>query len=230
MSYQVASLRQRLPVRRMVRRGMSGLGWDCSQPILRSNYYGEACQLGQGSITEACLARQDQLEQQFVADQQAWYAACSPGSTMQAQANYANTQMAIYGTQVYGDNAAAAQQQAAQFTAADYTAPTVAAKPPASSTGSGSGSGSGSTSGSGSASGSGGGSGSGSASGSGGGSGSGSASGSGGGAGSTPASCFSIFPSTIPGSDPCIGPVGTKTALALAAAVVGLIFAFGGHK
>lgn len=131
MSYAPALPRQQVifrpPLRRR-RRGMGSLGADCSTPILRSNYYGQPCELGQGAATETCLARQDQLEQQFVADQQAWYAQCSPGSTIQAQQAWENQQMATYGTQVYGTDAAQAQQQAAQFTAALYTAPTVAPK------------------------------------------------------------------------------------------------------
>lgn len=67
-----------VPVRRR-RRGMSGLGYDCSLgPPLMSNYQAGAvpCQLGQGAATEACLTAQDNREQQFFADQAAFSSQC----------------------------------------------------------------------------------------------------------------------------------------------------------
>ena len=112
----------------MLGRGLGAV--DCSQPVLRSNYYGQECNLGQGASTQQCLDQQDALEQQFVSDQQAYWAACDPGNLPAAQAQDAATAMATYGASVYGSAAPAAAAQSASWQAALNPAPVVSSAAP----------------------------------------------------------------------------------------------------
>lgn len=97
--------------------GLRGLGVDCSQPILKSNYQGAPCNPLGGYESGApgdCYAEQNRLEQQFMAD----WAACNPNSAADVNPNQIigvpgqgpTETLSQAAAAIYGGNAADVQQ------------------------------------------------------------------------------------------------------------------------
>jgi len=124
-----------------MRRGFSGFG-DCGNPPLLSDFQAGAgsCTLGQGAATAACLAAQDNNEQQFILAQAAWNA-CK-GDVEQGGAPSPNQIIGVPGqgptetleqaaTQIYGSTPAGQAQVAQAFSApAIQPPPTAPPSPP----------------------------------------------------------------------------------------------------